>query len=97
MRFSFPLGFKFKISTIANDFIATDSNGSTIAYVRQKMFKLIDQVDVYNDESRSHLIYQINANKWLDFSATYTFTDAMNNIIGRVARKGWRSAWKAHY
>lgn len=97
MGYAFPLGFKFKISTIANDFVATDNNGSVIAYVRQKMFKLVDHVEVFTNESKSQVKYNIRANKWLDFSATYTFQDAFNNVIGRVARKGWNSAWKAHY
>ncbi|PZP50958.1 MAG: hypothetical protein DI598_04400 [Pseudopedobacter saltans] len=97
MGYAFPLGFKFKISTIANDFVATDNNGSVIAYVRQKMFKLVDHIQVFTDESKSQVKYDIRANKWLDFSATYTFTDQMNNAIGRVARKGWKSTWKAHY
>ncbi len=97
MGYTFPLGFKFKIGTLANDFVATDNNGGIIAYVRQKMFKLVDQVDVYADESKSHLKYTIKANKWLDFSVTYTFTDSTGNIVGRVGRKGWKSIWKAHY
>ncbi len=38
----FPIQLTFNIGTFGNDFVAKDSNGNTIASVRQKMLKLID-------------------------------------------------------
>ncbi len=93
----FPVQLTFQITTLSNDFIAQDANGNTIAYVRQKMLKLVEEVQVFSNESRSELNYTIRANKWLDFSASYFFTDNKGYDIGRVARKGWASLWKAHY
>ena len=40
---------------------------------------------------------EIRANKVIDWSARYDFTDAWGGAIGAVARKGWASMWKAHY
>ncbi|MCE5332665.1 MAG: hypothetical protein LLF95_11085 [Bacteroidales bacterium] len=94
---NFPLNLTFKITTLSNDFTAQDASGNTVAYVRQKMLKLMEEIQVFNDESRSELNYTIRANKWLDFSATYTFTDRMGYEIGRIVRKGWASLWKANY
>ncbi len=93
----FPLDLTFKINTFSNDFITKDANDMTVAYVRQKMMRLIEEVQVFTDESRSEVMYTINANKWLDFSASYAFTDKNGKDIGRVARKGWASIWKANY
>ncbi len=93
----FPLQLTFKISTLSNDFVAQDANGATVAYVRQKMMRLIEEIQVFSDESRSELTYTIRANKWLDFSASYAFTDRNGKDIGRIARKGWASLWKASY
>ena len=93
----FPLDFTFKISTLSNDFVVKDATGLTVAFVRQKMFKFIEEVNVYSDETRSELQYTIKANKWLDFSAAYAFIDQHGRELGRVARKGWTSLWKAHY
>jgi len=93
----FPLQLTFKITTFSNDFLAYDANGNTVAYVRQKMLKIFEEVQVYSDDSRSELNYTIRANKWLDFSATYTFTNRMGFEIGRIVRKGWASLWKSHY
>ncbi|WP_167341730.1 hypothetical protein [Nonlabens sp. SY33080] len=93
----FPVNFKFKISTISNDFVATDATGKTVAYVRQKMFKLKESVNVYTDESRTQILYNIKADKWLDWSTAYSMIDPNGRVIGKVARKGWRSMWKAEY
>jgi len=94
---AFPIKFTFKITSFANDFTATDANGQTVAYVRQKMFKLKEDIQIYNDESKSEILYTIKANKWLDFSAVYSFSDNTGKGIGNVARKGWASLWKANY
>ena len=96
-KLTFPLKFNFKISTLASDFTVTDASGSQVAYVRQKMFKLKEEVKVYKDESKSELIATIKADKWLDFSASYNFWDENGNNFGKIGRKGWASLWKAHY
>lgn len=93
----FPLNFTFKISTFSNDFVIKDANNKTIGFVRQKLFKFIEEVGVFTDESQSQLKYSIKANKWIDFSAAYTFTNQMGIEVGKVARKGWASIWKARY
>ena len=94
---NYPLKLRFKIGTLANDFSIEDSNGKSIAYVRQKMFKFIDEIQVYTDSSKNDLVFTIKANKWIDFSAAYTFTNSHGKEIGRVGRKGWASIWKARY
>ncbi|GAB1855709.1 hypothetical protein MHTCC0001_05430 [Flavobacteriaceae bacterium MHTCC 0001] len=93
----FPIQFKFNISTLANDFTATDATGITVAYVRQKMFKLKEDITIYSDETKTKVDYKIKADKWLDFSTAYSFSDAQGTYIGKIARKGWASIWKAKY
>ncbi len=41
---NYPLKFTFKIGTMSNDFVIEDAGSSTLAYVRQKMFKFIDEI-----------------------------------------------------
>ncbi len=93
----YPLTFTFKVATLANDFTATDASGRVVAYVRQKMLKFKEDIQIYSDESRSRVIYQIRADRWLDWSAAYAFFDENEREFGKVARKGWRSLWKAEY
>ncbi len=95
---NYPLDFKFKITTLSSDFNITDRNGNYVAYVRQKMFKFKEDVVVFGDESRREELFRIKADRWLDFNASYSMTDLLNNKnYGRLARKGMRSIWKAHY
>lgn len=94
---NFPVNFQFKISTFANDFTATDARGKTLAYVRQKMFKLKEEIQIFDSQEKNKVNYTINADRWLDFSAAYAFYDDTNKEFGKIVRKGWRSIWKAEY
>lgn len=96
-QFAYPITFKFRIGTLSNDFVATDAGGQTIAYVRQKMFRLREAIMVYTNESKSVLMNTIEADRIIDFNASYSFADADGKVLGRVARKGLRSLWKASY
>jgi hypothetical protein len=58
---------------------------------------MIDEVVVYDNDLKSNILFTIKANKWIDFSATYTFTNHLGQEIGRIGRKGWASIWKARY
>jgi uncharacterized protein YxjI len=93
----FPVKFIFKISTFSNDFTALDANGKTVAYVKQKLFKLKEDISIYADETKAKINFKIKADQWIDFSAAYSFTDSNGTEIGKVARKGWASIWKAEY
>ncbi|PCJ66425.1 MAG: hypothetical protein COA58_06515 [Bacteroidetes bacterium] len=93
----FPIQLVFNITTLSNDFTAQDANGRTLAYVKQKLFKLKEDISVYSDESKSEVNYKIKADRWIDFSAAYSITDSTGNELGKIARKGWASLWKAEY
>ena len=93
----YPLFLKFKISTLSSDFNISDKNGNSLAYVRQKLFKLKEDVVVYNNESRTQENFRIRANQWIDFNASYAITDHTGKNLGKIARKGMRSIWKATY
>ena len=95
---NYPLDFKFKITTLASDFNITDRNRNHVAYVRQKMFRLKEDVIVFSDESRTKELFNIKANQWIDFNASYMMTDLLTGKkFGSLARKGVRSIWKARY
>jgi uncharacterized protein YxjI len=94
---NFPIKFVFKISTLSNDFTATDASGKMVAYIKQKLFKLKEDISIYNNEQKTELLYKIKADKWIDFSAAYSITTQDGKELGKIARKGWASIWKAKY
>lgn len=94
---NYPLTLSFKLLAIASQIYVTDASGRLLCYVKQKLFKLKEAITVFADESQTQPLYQINADRMLDFSANYSFTDAHGNYFGAVKRQGMRSLWSAHY
>lgn len=93
----FPLELRFKVVAISPQVSVTDAAGDVVMYVKQKAFKLKEHVDVFSDKEKTRQLYTIAADRVIDWSAKYSFTDAAGNEVGAVARKGGRSLWRAHY
>jgi uncharacterized protein YxjI len=94
---NYPLQMSFKVLALARQISVTDAGGNLIFYVKQKAFKLKEAVTVFADAGQTQPLYSINANKVLDFSARYQFTDQGGRPLGSVRRQGMKSLWKAHY
>lgn len=94
---NYPLTMNFKILAIAPQIFIRDAAGQEVMYVKQKLFKLKEAIQVFADQSQSQLLYMINADRILDFSARYNFTDNQGLGLGAVKRQGMRSLWKASY
>lgn len=93
----YPLNFSFKVLSISPQIEITDASGAPVLFVRQKIFKLKESVQVYTDAERQNLIFQIDADRVIDFSARYQFRDASGENLGSVKRKGMRSIWRTDY
>ena len=93
----YPLDFSFKIIAIASQIYVRDAGGSLIGYVKQKLFKLKEDINVFADESQTHLLYNIKADRVIDFSPKFNFTNGGGTTFGSVKRKGMRSIWRANY
>jgi hypothetical protein len=93
----YPLTLSFKILALASQATVTDANGRTVLYTKQRLLKFKEHVEIWTDNSQGTRLAEIKANKVIDWSARYFFTDAQGSQIGSVGRRGWRSIWKAHY
>ena len=93
----YPLFVSFKILAFAPQLQITDSEGRSLVYVKQKLFKFKEKVELFTDKSKSTQLGTIKANKVLDWSARYFFESNNGAEIGSVGRKGMRSIWKASY
>jgi uncharacterized protein YxjI len=94
---NFPIDLSFKLLALASQIRITDANGQMLGYVKQKLFKLKEDIRVFTDDSQTNQIFGIRADRILDFSAKYNFTDRSGNLLGSIRRRGMRSIWKAHY
>ena len=94
---NFPLFFSFKLLALASQIYIRDSAGGSVGYVKQKLLKLKEEINVYSDDTQTSLLCTIKADRVIDFSARYNFTDANGNRLGSIKREGMRSIWRAHY
>jgi uncharacterized protein YxjI len=94
---NYPLTLRFKIFALAPQIRVLDSTGATFCYVRQKMLKLKEHIEVFSDTDRQTLMANIHADRIIDFSATYRITSSAGQDWGCIRRRGMRSLWRAHY
>lgn len=94
---NYPIRLSFKLLAIASQIYIRDSRGALIGYVKQKLFKLKEEINVFADEGQTQHLFTIKADRILDFSPVYGFTSASGARIGAVKRQGMRSIFKAHY
>jgi uncharacterized protein YxjI len=94
---NYPLQLSFKILAIAKQLSVVDSTGRLVFYVKQKAFKLKEAVTVFADEAQTQALFTINADRVLDFSARYHFTDTQGTTLGSVKRQGMKSLWRSRY
>lgn len=94
---NYPLALSFKVLAFSPQVRVTDASGQLIAYVKQKALALRENVGIFADETQQTQLYQLNANKIIDFSAQYTITTPPGAVVGALRRQGARSLWKASY
>ena len=94
---NYPLIFRFKLLALAPQIYVTDANGNTICYVKQKMFRLKEKVEVFTDDTMQTHLATIEADRIIDWSARYTFKSPTGQVLGAVGRRGLKSLWRAHY
>jgi hypothetical protein len=94
---NYPIELSFKLLAIASQIYIRDSSGQLIGYVKQKLFKLKEDINIFADEGQTQHLFNIKADRVLDFSAKYNFSDSAGRLLGSVRRKGMRSLWKANY
>jgi len=96
-KVKYPLELSFRIIALASQIYVKDAQGNSVFYVKQKMFKLKENIEIYNDETKSQLLFTLKADRIIDFSPQHTLTDANNQECGIIKRNGGRSLWKADY
>jgi uncharacterized protein YxjI len=91
------LTYRFKLIAIASQLAVTAPNGEEVLYVRQKLLKLRESVNVHASEAQQSIAYTINADRVLDFNARYQITSREGRSVGAIRRRGVRSLFSAHY
>lgn len=94
---NYPIDLTFKLLALASQIYIKDANGNLMGYVKQKLLKLKEDINVFSDESQTNVLFNIKADRVIDFSARYNFTSSNGQFLGSIKRQGMRSIWKANY
>jgi uncharacterized protein YxjI len=96
-QLQFPLTLRMKLIALAPQFFVEDTNQKPVAYIKQKLFKLKEAINIFADETQKEVLYTITADRIIDFSARYNLKNAAGLMLGSVKRHGMRSLWRAQY
>lgn len=96
-QLQFPLTLRMKLIALAPQFFVEDANQKPVAYIKQKLFKLKEAINIFADETQKEVLYTIAADRIIDFSARYNLKNASGLMLGSVKRHGMRSLWRAQY
>lgn len=78
--------------TLGRQYRIFDANGQLVAYCKQKMFKLKEDIRFYADESQKVELFRLAATKVLDWAGNFEVVDsATGHRLGVLRRKAWRS------
>ena len=94
---SYPLTLRFKKIALARQFSVEDASGRLLMYVKQKAFMLKEAITIYADREQTRPLYRVQADRIIDFSATYNITNADGTHVGAVRQRGMKSFWRARY
>ena len=97
MPLHFPLEIRFRLVALAARVAVYDATGAVRYFMRQKAFKLREDVTIFADEAETTPVAYIRADRVIDFSAQYHVTDASGTPLGVVRRRGGASLWRASY
>jgi uncharacterized protein YxjI len=91
--FQFPTYLlKRQAIALAGKFRFYDPAGRLVMFSEQKMFRLREDIRVYDGEDKAREVLSIKARQIMDFSAAYDVVDSeMNQKVGVLRRKGLRS------
>lgn len=95
---NYPLTLSFKLlALLGQEIKVRDAGDEVVCCVKQKAFRLREDVLVFADEAQTKQVCRIQADRVLDFSAQYTVALPDGLIVGTLRREGMKSLWNATY
>lgn len=83
---------KRQVLALTGKFRIYDPAERLVLFSEQKMFKLREDIRVYDDENKSQEVLMIKARQIIDFSAAYDVGDSLaGQKVGALRRKGFAS------
>lgn len=81
--------------TFGRQYRVLDAQGNLVAYCKQKVFKLREDIRFYADEAQTRELFRLATQKIIDFNANFAVIDsATGACLGYLRRRGWKSIVK---
>jgi hypothetical protein len=97
VKVAYPLTLTFKFLTISSYIRVVDATGQLVSYVKQRAFRLRENVTIFADEDQRRPLFHVKADRIIDIGATYSITSADGRSLGSVRQRGLRTLWRATY
>lgn len=80
---------------MGHKYFIEDGGGNLLAFCKQKIFKLKEDIRIYTDKSMTQELFRIKQENILDFSGTFQVIDSRTErTIGYLKRMGFKSIIK---
>lgn len=81
--------------TFGRQYRVLDDRGQLVAYCKQKVFRLREDIRFYTGEDQKVELFRLATAKIIDWNANFSVTDsATGQVLGHLRRKGWKSVLK---
>lgn len=90
------LDISMKMIALAPQFYLYDVNGNQVGFIKQKLLKLKESIQVFKDDSKTEITHTIKADSILDLSAGYAISN-QSGVIGKTQRLGMKSLWRTEF
>lgn len=91
------LDITMKILALAPQFYIRDTHGQQVGYIKQKLFRFKEAIDIFSNDQKTTLRYKIASDRVIDFSGNYHFISMRDGMIGRTKQNGLKSLWRTEF
>lgn len=91
------LDITMKILALAPQFYIRDTYGQQVGYIKKKLFRFKEAIDIFSNDQKTTLRYKIASDRVIDFSANYHFISMRDGMIGRTKQNGLKSLWRTEF
>lgn len=97
MDLNFPIKLVFKLFAFVPQIFIYDMAGNEKMYIYQRYWKIKEKIEIFSNSKREQKLYEINADRIIDFSPIFTITNATGAKVGAIKRYGMKSILKGYY
>lgn len=87
-----------KVLALAQQYYIEDGSGRQLAYSRQKMFRLKEDIRIFANETMAQELFRIQQVNWTDAWGDFAVVDSATNVkVGSIRRKALKSIIKGEW